>query len=369
MGKKIQLTIDNPCHENWDRMAPSEKGRFCASCQKHVIDFTGMSDSQLATFFKKPSVGSVCGRFYRDQLDHSIEIPKKRIPWVKYFFQFTLPAFLLSMKATAQGNIRTGKPAVAMPAKNTNAQKITIDTVPQVDLTIEPDVKIQKSESCTLEGFVAIRQVALGNIGPFYSKKEIKNAITGRVEDGNGKRIPKASIRIVEDSSTIYSDAKGLFRLPPWIKYYDTVVLKASGTGYHEKEVVLFRNDRSKKIVIRLEPEAKEIINAEDLTTIKTTPPTQQNPLEAGIEFTVFPNPVQRNNRFQLGFASNKDEMMHVNIVSLMGTLVLGQQEKISKGYNHISVMADAKWSAGIYLIQLRNEKGVLLGQEQLIVK
>src|SRR5262245_55344133 len=102
MSKHIQLSIADPCHENWENMSPSEKGRFCDSCQKQVVDFSNMSDSQIAAFFKKPSTGSVCGRFYNDQLDRNIEIPKKHIPWVKYFFQFTLPAFLVSMKAAAQ---------------------------------------------------------------------------------------------------------------------------------------------------------------------------------------------------------------------------------------------------------------------------
>src|SRR5258706_3546393 len=106
MAKKIQLAIADPCHENWDHMSQADKGRFCASCQKQVIDFTRMSDSQLAAFFKKPSTGSVCGRFYGDQLERDIDIPGERLPWVKYFFQFALPAFLLSMKATAQGNVR-----------------------------------------------------------------------------------------------------------------------------------------------------------------------------------------------------------------------------------------------------------------------
>src|SRR6478672_4555275 len=99
--KKIQLSIPRPCHENWDAMKPSEKGKFCASCQKTVIDFTEMSDRQIAEFFKRP-IGSVCGHFYQNQLNKDIELPKKRIPWVKYFFQFTLPAFLVSMKSNAQ---------------------------------------------------------------------------------------------------------------------------------------------------------------------------------------------------------------------------------------------------------------------------
>src|SRR5882672_521370 len=99
MGKQIQLNIPEPCHEDWDKMNPVEKGRFCDSCQKQVIDFTNMSDVQLATFFKKPSTGSVCGRFYQDQLDREMGIPRKRIPWIKYFFQIALPAFLVSAKA------------------------------------------------------------------------------------------------------------------------------------------------------------------------------------------------------------------------------------------------------------------------------
>jgi hypothetical protein len=83
-------------------MTQVEKGRFCGSCQKQVVDFSNMSDREIATFFKKPSIGSVCGRFMQDQLERDIVIPKKRIPWVKYFFQFALPAFLISMKVNGQ---------------------------------------------------------------------------------------------------------------------------------------------------------------------------------------------------------------------------------------------------------------------------
>ena len=102
MSKKLNLTIPEPCHENWYTMTLVQQGKFCGSCQKQVVDFSTMSDRQLAEFFKKPSTGSVCGRFMTDQLDRSIEIPKKRIPWVKYFFQFAIPAFLVSIKVSAQ---------------------------------------------------------------------------------------------------------------------------------------------------------------------------------------------------------------------------------------------------------------------------
>ena len=108
--KKFELTIPKPCHENWDAMTPEEKGRFCGACQKTVIDFSNMTDHQMAQFFKKP-VGDVCGRFHHDQLDRTIEMPKKRIPWLKYFFTISLPAFLISLKGSAQKEM-VGKVAV-----------------------------------------------------------------------------------------------------------------------------------------------------------------------------------------------------------------------------------------------------------------
>ena len=41
-----------------------------------------------------------------DQLDRDIDIPKKRIPWLKYFFQFAIPAFLASCDHRMQGKVK-----------------------------------------------------------------------------------------------------------------------------------------------------------------------------------------------------------------------------------------------------------------------
>lgn len=105
MSKKLQLHIPTPCHENWEEMTVVEKRRFCSSCQKKVMDFSSMSDREIALHFKKPSTGSVCGRFMQDQLDRNIEIERKRIPWLKYLFHFAIPAFLASCGARAQGKV------------------------------------------------------------------------------------------------------------------------------------------------------------------------------------------------------------------------------------------------------------------------
>lgn len=43
----MKITIPTPCHEDWSKMSPSERGRFCGSCKKEVHDFTGKSDEHV----------------------------------------------------------------------------------------------------------------------------------------------------------------------------------------------------------------------------------------------------------------------------------------------------------------------------------
>jgi hypothetical protein len=57
-------------------MSLADKGRFCDSCQKQVIDFTQSSDRQIAETFK--TEGNVCGRFLKSQLERDLVIPKEK---------------------------------------------------------------------------------------------------------------------------------------------------------------------------------------------------------------------------------------------------------------------------------------------------
>lgn len=140
MPKKIQLNIPKPCHEDWDSMTPVDKGKFCGSCQKQVIDFSSMSDRQVAEFFRKPVFSSskdgyVCGRFRTDQLDRDLEIPKKRLPWLRYFFTIALPAFFVSLKAT--GSKTQGQPIVRKVNTDTTGKKI-YDDVKMMGMVARP---------------------------------------------------------------------------------------------------------------------------------------------------------------------------------------------------------------------------------------
>ena len=72
------INIPKPCSENWEGMTPVDKGRFCASCQKTVIDFTLMSDVQIVDIIKKTTANELCGHLDASQLGREMIANEKR---------------------------------------------------------------------------------------------------------------------------------------------------------------------------------------------------------------------------------------------------------------------------------------------------
>lgn len=74
MSSNFTLAIPTPCHKKWEHFTPTQKGRFCASCQKEVIDFTTWNEEQIKQFFfTHPQ--STCGRFAPHQLTTYTDYP------------------------------------------------------------------------------------------------------------------------------------------------------------------------------------------------------------------------------------------------------------------------------------------------------
>src|SRR5205809_5357435 len=84
MRKQTSLYIPKPCHEDWNKMTPTEQGKFCGSCSKQVIDFTLMTDKQILNFLSNQP-GKLCGRFDAEQLQRPLvetKIKKKKSWWM-----------------------------------------------------------------------------------------------------------------------------------------------------------------------------------------------------------------------------------------------------------------------------------------------
>jgi hypothetical protein len=64
----LSLQLNSPCQENWNNMEPTEQGQFCNSCQKAVVDFTGLTDQQILQYFLNNPI-PVCGRMLTTQKD------------------------------------------------------------------------------------------------------------------------------------------------------------------------------------------------------------------------------------------------------------------------------------------------------------
>ncbi|HEY6505442.1 MAG TPA: carboxypeptidase-like regulatory domain-containing protein [Chitinophagaceae bacterium] len=328
MAKKIQLSIADPCHENWDNMTRAEQGRFCASCQKQVVDFSGMSDRQVLAFFRKPSTGSVCGRFYNDQLDRDIEIPRKRIPWLKYFFQFALPAFLASAKATAQGNV----------------------------VIKRPDVTVTPIETRVKLGEVSIPQNVID--------------IKGKVTDKNNAPVPYASVVIKGTKNGVMADSAGAFKLSHSVQ--DDFTLQVSCAGFQPAEMAItkktdFTNDviiqlgwvTLDEVVVVAYPSyrvGRVTTGAVSMITraTKEIPPVQSPEKPAMIK--VYPNPVLAGTSINVGCEKLEEGYYTFQLFSQAGQQVQHKQIWIDAEAT-IMNMEIPSVAAGVYFLRLTNKE------------
>lgn len=98
----MKIQVHNPCHENWDKMTPTEKGRHCALCQKEVVDFRAMTDAEVKQYFQK-TAGKVCGSFRPDQINRTLvnTKPTTSLLWARVWLSVGL-FFTWAGKAESQ---------------------------------------------------------------------------------------------------------------------------------------------------------------------------------------------------------------------------------------------------------------------------
>lgn len=190
--QQIKLSIPEPCHEGWDNMTPSEKGRFCSSCQKEVIDFTGMTDAEVFAFFTQKQQGSVCGRTHISQLDTPIAKPvvhtKRRFWYLQYAASLLL---LLTKPGGAKAQV---KPPV----------------------TVTPPHPIR-----------------MGTVAYVQPVEQATTILKGRVVDENGEPIANASVTTKGRNHGVATDKDGRYQL----RIQQNEVLVISAIGYDTEQI------------------------------------------------------------------------------------------------------------------------------------
>ncbi|MBK9191876.1 MAG: hypothetical protein IPM77_10355 [Crocinitomicaceae bacterium] len=73
-----QITINEPCHENWAAMTPTQQGAFCGKCQIDVVDFSNKSPLEIKQILTENSGKHLCGRFKKTQLE---ELNERFVDW------------------------------------------------------------------------------------------------------------------------------------------------------------------------------------------------------------------------------------------------------------------------------------------------
>jgi hypothetical protein len=66
-----RISIPTPCQESWEKMSPTENGRFCAVCAHEVPDLTRTKDDELVALIQRQAFPS-CARMLPGQLDRAL---------------------------------------------------------------------------------------------------------------------------------------------------------------------------------------------------------------------------------------------------------------------------------------------------------
>jgi hypothetical protein len=126
LRKKINISIPQPCHENWEGMSPVEKGKFCSSCQKKVFDFTKASDKEIIDVLQNED--ATCGRFTLSQLNRNLFTNQQK------------SSYWLIASATILGFLGLGNQSSYAQVKNETVQ---VETNNKVNDSINPKLALK----------------------------------------------------------------------------------------------------------------------------------------------------------------------------------------------------------------------------------
>ncbi len=345
--QKFQLSIPEPCHENWLHMQPTEQGRFCNACAKEVIDFSMMTDTEVFNYFTAITHEKVCGRALPAQLDRNIyrpEDPKKRFFW---YWNYVLMFFMFFGKgnsAKAQGQIQNAPVEQLNLIRTTNKNNALAAEVKGIEVRnnktiVGMETKIRLGGIPVLTEGRAVIYVVDGSIMP--------GAVEINPDDIDDYTVLDAPKAMALFGSNAASGAVIITTRKSKLKNLDTVMVS---TGYNYVKGRLGGISMSYKISAYSDAKAKIITLLTD-------------------SLKVYPNPVQRGVTFSLALKLKQTGNHIIQITDAAGRIVLQKQcNAMAKAYTE-KIQADNRWSSGVYYINIFNNQNRLVSKRSFIVQ
>lgn len=197
MNSIFQLNIPKPCSEQWDKFTTTPEGGFCGSCQKDVIDFTQMSESQLVAYFRDlpAKENKICGRFRNDQLEKNYRVNDWFPKW----------------------NVQNNQVNYEVPVSHFLEESSTIS------LPFISNMKVVRNVTMAVLTLVFAEQ-GFGQI----------RLLSGKVVNGlDSMALPGVSIRIKGTNKGVQTDLNGNYK----ISVSDKDILTVSSVGFTLKEL------------------------------------------------------------------------------------------------------------------------------------
>jgi CarboxypepD_reg-like domain/Secretion system C-terminal sorting domain len=339
--QQLQLSIPEPCHQNWHEMNPTQQGRFCNACAKEVIDFSTMSDSEVLGYFSSIKNEKVCGRAYPDQLDRAITMPKEIKKAKFWYWNYAAMFFLffskMTMKAQAQGQVIT--------------------------------VPVKKDACTVLQGKVG--GLAINNT----------KVVAGKITDKDDNPVSFASIKIKGANTGVSASDNGEFSITGVTK---NTILEVSAVGFKTIDISPAAISPAPSIILdtvklvsygtikkgRIMIGAVSSVQVKNVSIIDTIKSFLVKPIFfKSDEINIYPNPVQRGSLFTIALKFKQAGKYNIQIVDAAGRTVLQKQIYATAKEFTDKVQTDSRWSGGTYFVRVVDNNSKLISTNNLILQ
>jgi hypothetical protein len=346
MQKQTSIYIPKPCHQDWSKMTPTQKGKFCSACNKQVVDFSLMSDNQVLNFLSHQQ-GKLCGRFDAEQLQRPLietKIKKKKSWWMALI----MPLLFLFDKSEAQKNKTTGDTVYSMSGSTKNLPELLKN-------------KMAINEPGKFTG-------TMGMIAPITTKQI---TITGKIVDENNEPLVGATVNQKGTRHATFTDTAGNFIINI-SGNTDAVTIVASFIGYEPVEKKIEKNQSNTYIQMKM-----HAVTMGDVVvvgyTVRPKPVKSIDTVKTAVKklfgsmYKIYPNPVTNGSLINLQIKNAGHYQMQ--LLDNQSRLVQAEEVNIDGNNSTTSIQLPSNIAAGIYYLRLIDEQKKKSYTEKLVIQ